>query len=315
MNHGLIIDSIDKRDYIFVGAEGKIKSWLEYLPTRETQHGVYGDTKSCVTFSIMNQIETKLNSMGHNQWLEDNGYYDENGKVNFSDRFTAVMSGTTSYGNSGREVYKAVKEFGLIPESMHPYPRKQRTPVFTFGDYHNKSLITDEMIAKGKEFSERFDIRYFYVDRGNMELINEALNDSPLLCYVRTSCTEKVGCSGTPNHATMYFTDELKNGWLQVFDSYESKDKDFIRLMDKEYQFEYNLCSITIKENNMNFVKEKSKSAVYIKTPDDTYVPIIDQNVVKKVFGGWDKIHITEVDKIDSEKITSDRLGLISFEK
>ena len=88
-NYGLIIDSIDKRDYPFLGSEEALKSWAEHLPTKEIQVGLYDDTKSCVTFAITNQIETTL---PHNQWLEDNGYYDENGKVNFSDRFTAVWN-------------------------------------------------------------------------------------------------------------------------------------------------------------------------------------------------------------------------------
>ena len=257
MNKGLdlkLIKKIDERDYQFSGAEDNI-DWTPYLPSYEKQIGLYGDTKSCVTFAILNQIETLFNykfdkgliSTQNIMWLEENGYLEE-GKVNFSDRFTAVMSNTTNSGNSGRKVYSAIREFGLIPEKMHPYPRRQRTPVFTFDDYHNKDLITEEMKALGKEFLKRFELNYYHT-------ISDNLSQSPLLVYIRCYCTEKVGCEGKPGHAVMKFTDKLKDGWMQLFDSYESKDKDFIRLMDKNYKFLYGTYSITIKEKFMTNAK------------------------------------------------------------
>lgn len=252
MQYGLIKNSTDLRDLRFTGADDYISSWYKYLPTNEMQIGTYFDTSGCVTFAILNQIETKLNSLPHNQWLEENGYYDKNNKVNFSERFCLIQNGTTNRGNSGRKVYNSLRKTGLIPESRLPYPRLQREPVFDWDDFYDESVITDEMIALGKEFKERFDIKYYFVEQGQ---ITEALKDSPLLCYVRTSCTEKIGCTGKPNHAVMYFTEDLLKGYMQVYDSYESSDKDYIRLMDKDYEFVYRLYSIKIKEKIMTNVK------------------------------------------------------------
>jgi len=306
MNYGInlnLIQKKDPRDYRFSGTEDNI-DWTPYLPSYEKQHGLYGDTKSCVTFSILNQIETLfaykfdkgLISTKNIIWLEKNGYL-EDGKVNFSDRFTAVMSNTTISGNSGREVYKAIREFGLIPEKMHHYPLTQRTPVFTFDDYHNKNLITDEMKALGKEFLKRFELNYYHTTSDN-------LSQSPLLVYIRCFCTEKVGCSGTPGHAVMKFTDILKDGWMQVFDSYESKDKDFIRLMDKDYQFQYGAYSITIKENIMSNVKiiankaKGSELGFYIPIKSEEAFESICENyglAVPKTAEGkidWDNVKI-----------------------
>ena len=314
MNKGLNLDLIQKtdlRDYQFAGEETcKLVSWE--LPENEMQIGLFDDTKSCVTFAITNQIECLMGRDYINDpWLKENGYI-KNGKVNFSDRFTAVMSNTTNKGNSGRTVYKAIREHGLIPEDMHPFARRDRENPVTFEVYHDKSLITDEMKALGKEFLKRFELKYFQVSQSQ---ICAALEKSPLLCYVRTRCTEQVGCTGTPNHAVMLFTTALKDGWKQVYDSYESSDKDYIRLMDKDYEFVYGLYHITIKQKDtMNFVKEKNNNAVYIKTPKGEYVPIIDSNVVDIVFGGWDKINVTQIDKIDEDKISKKRLGLVSFE-
>jgi len=310
---------IDKSGFI----EINIKDWFSYLPTREKQHSVYFDTLGCVTFAMLNQGEAVFNHLVRDRvfnqnninWLKEKGYIDENGNINFSDRFCLIQNGTYERnGNDSTTVYNSAFNeetgTGLIPEKMLPYPVEQRTPVFDREDYFDKSVITDEIRELGKEFLRRFTINYF---RTHYKDKNKYLHNSPLTCYIRTRCTEKINCVGQTNHAVVYYTEKLKDGWLPLFDSYESPDKDFIRLMGADYIFPENMRFIKIKEKTM-FVKEKNNNAVYIKTPSNQYVPIIDGNVIEKVYGGFDKITVTQVDSIDHSKITSERLGLVSFE-
>jgi len=112
-NTGLIIEEIDEQDWKF-GSSGLGLTKLgdidknKYLPTGEVQRRNDIDKMACVTFSAMNHIEMEMNyridqkeiSVGNLKWLEDNGYLDNYGKLDLSDRYIAKLSNTSSSGNS-----------------------------------------------------------------------------------------------------------------------------------------------------------------------------------------------------------------------
>ena len=56
------------------------------------------------------------------------------------------MSGTTIKGNTYTNVLDAVREYGMIPESMFPFGGNN------FDRIPRSNKITREMLAKGKEF-------------------------------------------------------------------------------------------------------------------------------------------------------------------
>ena len=332
-NYGLIHKN-DPRDWI-LGAETddsgfiNIDDWYKYFPTKEKQHSTYFDTKGCATFAILNQSETAFNylvkdkifSQDNINWLNDNGYIDENGNVNFSDRFCLIQNGTTRKGNYFTQVYNSAFDeetgTGLIPESMLPYPVTQRTPVFDWDDFYNPDVITDEMKKLGKEFLRRFTINYYRVNQSK-ENRDKYLKGCPLVCGVSTGCAHLSTCSINSNHAILYYTEKLIDApdylqkyfekGLPLFDSYESRDKDFLRQVNPDYKFPDNMRAIKIKENIMtNFIKEKDKSAVYFLGADKKLHPIVNEIAFKELFGSFDKV--VEVEKLEQE--IGDMVGLI----
>jgi hypothetical protein len=141
------------------------------------------DTMSCTTFSAMNILETMFKFFLANnkfsdsqvQWMTSNGYL-ISGEFNFSDRFTAILSGTIKQGNYFQNVWNSVKNDGLIPEVDFPFGGT------TWEEYHDKSKITPAMIAKGQQMRKIFDIAYEWVHFApdTTGLGNQALKYSPL---------------------------------------------------------------------------------------------------------------------------------------
>ena len=147
----------------------------EYLPTGELQKGVE-DFQDCVTRGFLNSLETQFNWLYRNdklkpdnkKWLEDKGYADGT-EVTFSDRYIAVLSGTTRQGNSMKAPLESVRKQGLIPKKLLP-----KTADMTWDMYHDPSKITEELKALGQEFLRRFTINYEQVHR---ILMSESLKD------------------------------------------------------------------------------------------------------------------------------------------
>lgn len=158
-------------------------NWKDYLPQNEEQYRFAKfDTMSCVSFSALNCLEMQLNYLLETQpnhksirWLYDQGYVFGGNKVNFSDRFIAILSGTTARGNTLERVADTIRRVGLIPEDMLPFGGE------TFEEYHGAN-ITNQMILKGKEFLKRFEIGHewvFWTD-GELENYHEAIIENNL---------------------------------------------------------------------------------------------------------------------------------------
>lgn len=167
---GVLFDGIQPNDYIMGGITGVFAKdilesgdWTSKVSTPEKQYKDYTfDTLSCVTFSALNDCEAmgnlyiELGSLSESQlkFLKDNNYFDPDGKLNFSDRFTAMMSGTTTSGNYFTKVWDSIRNDGLIPDIMLPFGGN------SFAEYHDKTKITPTMIALGKEFLKHFGAKY-----------------------------------------------------------------------------------------------------------------------------------------------------------
>ena len=73
-------------------------NWTPHLPPGEWQTNHVVDTMACVTFSALNSIETQIKFLTGQS-------------INYSDRFTAKMSGTTPQGNW---LYKVAPKDGTV---------------------------------------------------------------------------------------------------------------------------------------------------------------------------------------------------------
>jgi hypothetical protein len=160
-------------------------------PSTETSSTGF-ETNACVSFSANDAIEVFLTYLidagkvpdEHIKWLNDNGYFDEEGNLNFSDRFTAKVSGTTIDGNSLQAVADAIRHNGLIPEALWPMPTDaiKKNPGSAWEIYY--ATPPQRAFDMGKAFLERFTISYEWVfsapGQATHQKIADALKIAPL---------------------------------------------------------------------------------------------------------------------------------------
>lgn len=219
----------NNKDWKFGADNGIIKTEIpnlgEYLPTFESQRFLNFDPWWCVVASGLNFLEAKFNYIIHNQltsyenivWLNQEGYIDEHGCVNFDDWYSARKAGVVpGKGTSFRAGGDALRK-GLVPQSKSPFPK--------CGYY---DPIPKELDDIAKEFKKRFQINYERVYRKDFE---EALRFGPIQVGVSSWRTkgEYYISSGRIIHATLLF-DQIP--W-EVFDSYSP----FIKQLHPDYTF------------------------------------------------------------------------------
>lgn len=235
---GLIIEPIAPEDWLF-GAKGidleeKVSdgSWTPYLPSNEKQREGY-ESMGCTNWASLNcleilftwKIKSKLISVGNLQWLSDNGYFDENGNINFSDNFDFLVANTDiNSGNTLKAPAEAKRKYGLIPQKMMPMPT-------TEAEFIDKSRITPQMYALGQEFLKRFPINYEFVYRA--DFVN-ALKISPLAgaCHAwdGTSMGVYIRVTDSINHAITII--DPPTIW-KAYDSYDP----FLKNLADNYLF------------------------------------------------------------------------------
>jgi len=139
--------------------------WRKYLPAKEKQYGMSFDSMSCTTFSALNTIEMQVNWMIANgkmpqknlEGLKALGFIAEDGLFNCSDRFTAIMSGTTKFGNWFQAVWDSIRKDGILAEVHFPFGGN------TFEQYHDKTLITEDMKAKARQALQYLSFGYEFL--------------------------------------------------------------------------------------------------------------------------------------------------------
>jgi hypothetical protein len=247
---GVILEDVKFDDYLFgsVG-DNSVKvptgDWTPYLPKNEKQRQGF-ESMCCTNFSsttaveilMTRLIEENLISKGNLDWLKDNGYLDDSGHINFSDRFDAIVSNTNpDYGNSLKAPADAKHKYGFIPEKLLPWTDNKT-------DYFNRAKITPEMYALGLEFLKRFQINYemVYPDQ-----YAEALKVSPLAgaCFAWPNSINGIYQRSTNqiNHAICIIKPpEIWN----IMDSYE----EFLKRLANNYLFSGHSIRYVITEMN-----------------------------------------------------------------
>jgi len=333
LNFGLIEDPRSEgekqRDYIFGADNGISKVELypnsncnPFMPVGEKQHAFYFDSMGCVSFSYNNVIEATMNrkiSLGlitleNITWLNDNGYIDENGEFNSSDRWLALVSETTKSGNYQWKVAEAVRKIGLIPESMFPFPKEYSDPKFLWKDFYSGTTL--EMYALAKEFTKRFDVNYEWVEAKH-DLMIAAMKYSAIqiTCYAYS----KIGSDGiyynSPeakrrNHAVVASNEEEAKNIRWLFDTYVDRNTDegYFKKMAWDYIFgsglQVTVTELNIKEDTMKLFKGVDKTEVYAVGKDNKLRHIINEATFNQgneagLWGGWDEIEEKEESEIN----------------
>jgi len=282
--YGLIEENPDVRDWRMGSITGARKEvlredgdWRDFVPSEEEiQAGVYFDTYACVTFSALNNLEMIAKAKGI--------------EMNRSDRFTAKMSGTTTSGNSLRNVATSVSRWhGTVAEEDWPFPRTQRTPVFDWDDYYKE--IPQELQDLGLSWLEDWDVSFEWIPT-DKESIREALKYGPLQVgvYAYPKPLENGmyddGGRDRRNHAVtlIYAGDDC----YEILDHYERSGKITKRLVP-DYDFKW------IMQFTLN--PKKDKPMPIIDLPNDCLVQLVEGK------GGFGlhvdgKLYVDDTDKI-----------------
>lgn len=226
--NGVIIEPIGVRptDYLAgvnspIGLAEVLPSgdWTPYLPSEERQKLKNGDTFACVSFSALNSLETQFNfliatkqlTIEQITFLNDFGFMDANNKVNFSDRYTAKMSGTIKgKGNSLYNVANSIRHDGLLPEKDYP-------SVDNVDGYYAE--IPQNLKDKAKEIKKYFEFNYEWI----FSDFEQHLKQAPL--QIATAVCSGWGgneiiqkCDLPVSHATLVY--HKPADFIHDFDSY-----------------------------------------------------------------------------------------------
>lgn len=270
VNMGVII-KVRPEDFL-AGAESSViyrsvnpsGDWEVYNPTNEWQRrkdsNTLGyDTNSCITFSALNSVEmqiTRLLEMGelttvHRAQMQELGYFDENGKLNFSEWFSAIVNGTSVNGNYLQAPWDSFRKDGILPQ----IDGKRVNDFKTNEEWLDPAGITPEMRAKAKKFLDIFDVKYEWVTSGQpyqWKAMAKHLQHAPLH-VVHPTCgnwNQKTGvvavCEGVTrcNHATLV----IGQDWGKFHKDLDHYDP-FVKKLAWDYYIPYAIKGvITVKK-------------------------------------------------------------------
>lgn len=230
-----------EKDWVFGGLllEGEDSTPTTFdndLPTGEVQNRGGRDKMTCTNNGgflgpyqtlMNNKFRRQLFSDRSYQWLKEKGYIDDNNHFNGSERFNAITSGTSPTGNSLKAPYEAARKYGIIPEKMFPY-------VADYGEYFDKTKITQEMYDLGKEFLKHFPFNYEKVYKNQFDNV---LKYSPI-GVAGYAWPEMV--NGIYQHSYNRINHAFNLYKLKYFctDTYKDRfDGDYIKQLAPDYRF------------------------------------------------------------------------------
>lgn len=251
-NTGLDIESClieDSRDYVFGALSGIVHEnrntlgdWRLFPQTDESQTHKYFDDYGCVSNGCDNSCAMQFSLLDSSnlirnedrEWLKYNGYFDENGKINFDNRALILLSNTRpGVGNSYKNVWDAARSYGLWPQDSTPY-----NPDWNQRQFYDKSDFPPDSYEVGKEFLKRFYIQYEKVPVTPSHL-KRALKHAPIqigipICSDYNSNTLVGSCNIAATHnVTLTHIDE--KGIYHIYDSYNP----FNKILSKTYKIDF----------------------------------------------------------------------------
>lgn len=225
-------DSKVETNYKFGAVEKEVLmpdgDWTKLTPECEIQKGNTDDWMDCVTESAINCISMILQQKF-------------NIKENWSQRFTAKMSGTTRDGNSLYAVANAIRNYGIVMEVDWP-----RNRMMNWLEYYQ--IPTTAVKKKGEKWVIEFDVNYESVPT-NRAALDKAQEFGPLQVIGYAWASEDgiyKDYGYRPNHAFVRAKKSEPTTFLQTaIDSYptdfiidDNSDKqEFIKILAADYKF------------------------------------------------------------------------------
>jgi len=218
MNTGFQLKPIEDDHYVFGDAKlGDVPiltdgQWDSWLPIAEDQAPFGFEPMACTTFALLNAVEIMLRQR----------YGATN---NFSKKFLAYVSGTTTSGNDPHTVAEALRTKGDVEESDYPYVSTDTT----WAKFYAQPA--QWLYTKALEFIAQYSFGHSWVSPASPGSMMSALNYSPLTAGVYAWLQE--------DPATGYYTNKLNlspehdvciygyvvNEYWKCFDSYSLETK------------------------------------------------------------------------------------------
>lgn len=283
-----VIEEVRETDFIkgTIPYEVICEDWKPYLPNPERQRRANWDTMSCVTFSALNVLETQLNFFLATGKIADFAVeqlielgYIVDGQFNFSERFTAVMSGTTDQGNSLQNVWDSIRHDGLLPEKDCPY-----TDTMTQAQYF-KNNFTQAEKNKAKLILNYIDIMYEWLVTNSFRLadwefedVKKALKQAPLQFVTPTSNWNKIPC--TPEESQTQGTHATMNWKTETLYDIEDHYVEFLKKLSRYYMIRYAMKSVVFLKDN---IKKEMSNVKIVKNGNEIgfYLPATNQEALK----------------------------------
>lgn len=304
-NHG-ILEQASHRPGDRIGAElpyeviVPTRDHTPWVPTNEPQSvpGVTGTERfNCVTQADHNSVENQMNrdiAMGrmpqtHFSWLQRKGYFDANGKVNFSERFNSIRNGTMwsnpDSSKNGNWVVKVCEDSkvtsGLIPQSMLPDIPSMKNP-----EYYDPTVITQEMVNLGREFLQYFALPYGWIGADRDDILLHLLQ-CPLMVT-------------RPGHEIVGIR-EKTTLILSINDSYNPFIRDL--LYSRVTDVMKKLVQYIIKPEGVIMVFHKIKGTAAIwQLINGVWVGFADQGAFDRYTAGRTFV-VLEIDQVEFNKI------------
>jgi hypothetical protein len=242
-------------------------NWLLYKPTDESQRFSNFDPWDCTTRAPQNVLEFLFNYKVRNNLFSDkamrflNGenclkvcYFDENGSINFLDKFNSILSGTRAYiGNTFNAPADNIRNFGLIPENVLKIMDDGGLP----DSYYDEKTI-NAFLKLGEEFLEIFKLNYEVV---YVKDFKKAIKYSPI----------EVGVQAWTFNGTYYVRDGKINhasclphipSYYEDYDSYPP----FIKKLSPTYEFmDYGYVWFVAEKQKNMILKDKHRYTAIIK--------------------------------------------------
>lgn len=205
--------------------------WRPFLVQEEKQYSDNVDTMGCVSFSLNNDLEIQNKFLGVD--------------VNYSDRFLAKISGTTTNGNYLDAVAYFAKNVGLVNESEWPAP-----PNYNWASYYA------EIPQDVKNKAVKQNIAYEAVP-----------TDTASLLYHLKQCPLQITIpKPQPNHAVVLV--HVEGDTAYYFDTYAP----YLKTINVN-RISYAL-KIVLKGNPMEIVQIDNGPGLAIKNYEGKYLPI-----------------------------------------
>jgi hypothetical protein len=323
---GGVIEEIRETDFIAgtIPYEVVCEDWKPYLPNPERQKRANWDTMSCVTFSALNVLETQLNFMLATGQIEkwaveqliEMGYIVD-GQFNFSERFTAVMSGTTDMGNSLQNVWDSIRHDGLLPERDCPYTDTMTKAQYFKKDFTaaqiEKAKLMASVLEDGSE-SKFISIQYGWVITNSFRLVEwefdevkANLKQCPLQFVTPTSNWGKTPCTPNENetqgsHATM--------NWKTV-EIYDIEDHylPFLKQLSRDYYIRYAMKAVVTLNQSIKKSMTNIKLVRNSVNKDEMafLLPVMSPEALKSLGLNFDKeIPVREDGSVNWEALKTD---------